>query len=47
MQGYEAPVYTPKQKELSDLRIQIDSLQKERDALIQEMKSKNIPTGAF
>ena len=45
MQGYEAPVYTPKQKELSDLRSQIDSLQKERDSLIQEMKSKNIPTG--
>lgn len=46
MQGYEAPVYTPKQKELSDLRRQIDSLQKERDSLIQEMKSKNIATGA-
>lgn len=45
MQGYEAPVYTPKEKELSDLRRQIDSLQKERDSLIQEMKSKNIPTG--
>ena len=47
MQGYEAPVYTPKQKELSDMRIQIDILQKERDSLIQEMKSKNIPTGTF
>ena len=45
MQGYEAPVYTPKEKELSNLRSQIDSLQKERDSLIQEMKSKNIPTG--
>jgi len=45
MRGYEAPVYTPKQKELSDLRKQIDTLQKERDNLIQEMKSKNIPTG--
>jgi hypothetical protein len=44
MQGYEAPVYTPKEKELSNLRSQIDSLQKERDSLIQEMKSKNIPT---
>ncbi|MBM2806652.1 MAG: hypothetical protein HW419_4545, partial [Deltaproteobacteria bacterium] len=42
-----APNYTAKEKELSDLRAQIDSLQKERDALIQEMKSKNIPTGAF
>ena len=44
MRGYEAPVYTPKEKELSDLRSQIDSLQKERDNLVQEMKSKNIPT---
>ena len=42
-----APGYTAKTKELSDLRIQIDSLQKERDSLIEEMKSKNIPTGAF
>jgi hypothetical protein len=39
-----APVYTPKEKELSDLRAQIESLQKQRDALIQEMKLKNIPT---
>jgi hypothetical protein len=37
-----APNYTAKEKELSDLRIQIDGLQKERDSLIQEMKSKNI-----
>jgi len=44
MRGYEAPVYTAKEKELSDLRSQINSLQKERDSLIQEMKSKNIPT---
>jgi hypothetical protein len=36
----------PKEKELSDLRIKIDGLQKERDHLIQEMKSKNIPTGS-
>ena len=42
-----APNYTPKEKELSDLRIKIDGLQKERDNLIQEMKSKNIPTGAL
>ena len=39
-----APVYTPKEKELSDLRARIDHLQSERDALLQEMKSKNIPT---
>ena len=45
MQGYETPAYTPKEKEISDLRRQNDSLQKERDSLIQEMKSKNIPTG--
>jgi hypothetical protein len=38
-----APVYTPKEKELSDLRAQVDRLQKERDALIQEMKSRKIP----
>jgi hypothetical protein len=37
-----APTYTAKEKELSELRTQIDNLQKERDALIQEMKSKNI-----
>ncbi|MSP39101.1 MAG: hypothetical protein EXR70_11475 [Deltaproteobacteria bacterium] len=38
-----APNYTAKEKELSDLRSRIDSLQKERDALVQEMKSKNLP----
>ena len=42
-----APVYTAKEKELSDLRIRVDSLQKERDALVQEMKSKNLPTGGL
>jgi hypothetical protein len=39
-----APSYTPREKEISDLRIQIETLQKDRDALIEEMKSKNIPT---
>jgi hypothetical protein len=38
-----APVYTAKEKQLSELRSKIDGLQKERDALIQEMKGKNIP----
>ena len=38
-----APVYTPKERELSDLRAQIDRLQKERDTLLQEMQSRNIP----
>jgi hypothetical protein len=37
-----APRYTPMEKELSDLRIEIDRLEKERNDLIQEMKSKNI-----
>ena len=41
MQPY-APKYTPWEKELSDLRIEIDRLEKERNDLIQEMKSKNI-----
>jgi hypothetical protein len=40
-----APKYTPKEKELSNLRIQIDGLQKERDNLIDQMHNKNIPTG--
>jgi hypothetical protein len=39
------PNYTAKEKELSNLRIQIDGLQKERDKLIDEMHIKNIPTG--
>jgi hypothetical protein len=34
--------YTPKGKELSDLRTEIEALEKERNNLIQEMKSKNI-----
>lgn len=41
MQPY-APQYTPLERELSDLRIEIDRLEKERNDLIQEMKSKNI-----
>lgn len=40
-----APGYTPREKEISDLRMQIETLQKDRDALIEEMRSKNIPTG--
>jgi len=42
-----APTYTPAEKLISDLRAQVDALQKERNALIEEMKSKNIPTGIF
>jgi hypothetical protein len=37
-----APQYTPMERELSDLRIEIDKLEKERNELIQEMKNKNI-----
>lgn len=37
-----APQYTRTEKELSDLRFEIDRLEKERNDLIQEMKSKNI-----
>jgi hypothetical protein len=40
-----SPNYTAKEKELSNLRIQIDGLQKERGKLIDEMHNKNIPTG--
>jgi hypothetical protein len=43
MQGYEAPTYTPQEKEVSDVRSRIADLQKERNSLIEEMKSKNIP----
>jgi len=39
-----APTYTPGEKRVSDLRSLVDSLQKERDELVTEMKSKNIPT---
>jgi hypothetical protein len=42
-----APNYTAKERELSDLRSEIDRLEKERATLIEEMKSKNIPTGPF
>jgi hypothetical protein len=33
--------YEPQERELRDLRNAIDKLQKERDALVQEMKTKN------
>ena len=39
--SFPAP-YTPKAKELSDMRMDIDRLEKERNDLVQEMKSKNI-----
>lgn len=37
-----APQYTPLGKELSEIRIEIDSLEKARNDLIQEMRNKNI-----
>jgi hypothetical protein len=43
MQGYEAPTYTPQEKEVSDVRSRIADLQKQRNSLIEEMKSRNIP----
>jgi hypothetical protein len=38
--------YSPRERELSELRDQIDQLQKERDTLIEEIKSKNFDTGS-
>jgi hypothetical protein len=42
-----APTYTAKEKELSELRAEIDALQKQRNALLEEMKRKNIPTSTL
>ena len=39
-------VYTAKGKELSDMRAAIDALEKQRNDLLQEMASKNIPPEA-
>ncbi len=41
------PTYTARERELSDLRNQMNQLQKERDQLIQEMKQKNLDTGSL
>lgn len=39
--------YTAKGKELSDMRVEINALEKEQNALLQEMQSKNIaPEGS-
>lgn len=40
--GVALPQYTPRQKELSDLRSLTVDLERERDRLIQEMNQKNI-----
>lgn len=39
------PPYTPRQKELSDLRSQALQLEREREKLIEEMKKKKLGTG--
>jgi hypothetical protein len=41
------PRYTQKQKELSDLRNQLDQLEGERKSLIDEMKEKNFDSGSL
>lgn len=41
------PGYTGKEKELSDLRNQINQLTKERERLIQEMRQKGFGTGSL
>lgn len=41
------PSYTPKERELSDLRKQIGQLQGQRDRLIQEMRQKGFDSGAL
>ncbi len=41
------PAYTAKERELSDLRKQLIELQKEREALIEEMKQKGFETGSL
>jgi len=40
------PGYTQKERELSDLRSQINRMENERERLIQEMKRKNFDTGS-
>ncbi|MGH7774106.1 MAG: hypothetical protein ACREQA_17925 [Candidatus Binatia bacterium] len=41
------PDYTARERELSDLRNQMNQLQNERERLIQEMKQKNLDTGSL
>lgn len=41
------PAYTGKEKDLSELRNQINQLQRERERLIQEMRQKNFDTGSL
>jgi hypothetical protein len=39
--------YTGKERELSDMRNQINQLEKQRERLIEEMKQKNLDTGSL
>ena len=41
------PTYTGKERDLSDMRNQINQLQKERERLIEQMKQKNFETGSL
>ena len=41
------PAYTGKEKDLSDIRNQLNQLQRERDRLIEQMKQKNFDTGSL
>ncbi len=41
------PGYTGKEKDLSDIRNQVNRLQKERERLIEQMKQKNFDTGSL
>lgn len=41
------PTYTGKERELSELRNQINQLQRERERLIEQMKQKNFETGSL
>ena len=43
---FPLPSYTPKQKELSELRDQINQLTAERERLIQQMREKNFDIGS-
>jgi hypothetical protein len=41
------PAYSPRQKELSDLRSRMNQITEERTRLIEEMKMKNFDTGSL
>ncbi|MGH7797160.1 MAG: hypothetical protein ACREQ2_20050 [Candidatus Binatia bacterium] len=41
------PAYSEKQKELSDLRSQMNQVENERQRIIEEMKAKNFDTGSL